>query len=647
MSSTINEIKYFLRDASQAIILKDFWIDKRSASALICMITLNLLKSCASIMAPVFLSYAVEDMTKDEIDEDRVIQYLFIWAGMLGGEQFLKALNGLVISFIQTRLSEELIGEQYLTKLHHMPLPALEQHLSSSETNLAINAARESSALLSKVIHEFFPLIFNVILTAIVLHVDTKLFKRPSLSPPSLSMFWLYSLYNLIACIGYSYALRHATLEIGGKAESFTQVFFENMNHISVIKLKCHEDSYLRNAKRLFFNMTNNIFSSDAKPAWYKLIVIKGAYLGVCIGMIQLITNGKPTKDNFDELVLILNYTFMFHNLTEGLGLNILATRKGIIYLQKIKAILDSPDETISTTANTFTYCPPGVPTIEFRNVSLTLNGNDVLKNINFKIYPGQSCAFVGKSGSGKSSIIKLICGFYIPTSGEILINGTRIDNIPINHLRCMITLASQYTKIFRADIAPNASCLKYNVFFGHMSSQQLYEYQHSGALTSNEDALFQQLQTDCILNMPEELKVPSGGEEQRVGLARGLDSKNIIILDEPTSALDSITEAEIIGNVNRFLSKRPPPDRGVLIMTGHRLRTIKGADIIFVLENNTISEMGNHLALNKIPNGFYNRYYKTQMRTPSFGFFDQNIQASDSDNEVAEGLNKQTRSEM
>jgi ABC-type multidrug transport system fused ATPase/permease subunit len=624
MPSIAEEIVEFSKDALAAVSFWEFWGNRSTNIAIPLTFILNLIRSGACISAPLILSLAVEEVTNESFDGKKVLNFLYIWAGLIGGEKFIQALNGLIISFIQIQLSEDLIGHQYLPKIHHMKIQDIEEHLKKSQSTLIINTAKESSGLLSKVIHEFYPLIFNIIFAAIVLHMDTEWFKRPKLSTGSLLLFWFYSGYNFLASIGYSYAQRHVSLQIEGRAETFTKVFKENMQYISEIKLRGHETSYLENARRLFFEFTSHIFSNDVKPAWYKLIAIKGVYWGVCMGMIKLVTDGNPTKENFDELVLMLNFTNMFHNATESLGLNFLHTQKAITYIKKIKEVMNSyHNEFISLHNNTYGYTPVETPIIEFRRVGLRSDTKLILTDINFSVFPGESCAFVGRSGSGKSSIIELICGVRQPTSGTILINGHDITIIPVNHLRSLIALISQYTNIFHEDVAVHTSILKYNVLFGHLSSNKLSTYQHGGDLTAQEKNLFDDINDRCLLgDIPDDVKSPSGGEKQRIGLAKGLRQKSIIILDEPTSALDAITEDQIIRNVNQNINQVAVAQRGVLLMTGHRLKTIKKADRILVLESGSIVETGTHAELMAIPESVYKLYYEAQRNTPSFCFF-------------------------
>ena len=286
-----------------------------------------------------------------------------------------------------------------------------------------------------------------------------------------------------------------------------------------------------------------------------KLVLIKGPLLAVCLGSIGLISNDNLSKNEFDELVLVLNYIMLFHGLTSDFALSILDTRKAISHLKRIKNIVQNntqyPSETISANnvMNPLRISPaPAAPVVEFRNVSLIIKNTTILSNISFKIMGSSSCALVGQSGSGKSSIIKLLCGFYKPTTGTVFINGTDINTISKNHLRELIAMVNQDTQLFYSDIKPSKQTLKYNVLFSQANSNRLDQLRHGAHLTAAEKGLFTTAKSNFFLNnTPDHISKPSGGEQQRVGIARALAMEpQVLLMDEPFGALDALTRAKL-----------------------------------------------------------------------------------------------------
>ncbi len=210
---------------------------------------------------------------------------------------------------------------------------------------------------------------------------------------------------------------------------------------------------------------------------------------------------------------------------------------------------------------------------IEFRNVSFryTQNGKDVLKNINFIIEAGQKVAFVGSSGSGKSTIVQLIERFYDVTEGQILIDDIDIKEYDLVWLRHNMSCVMQEPVLFQTGI-------KQNIQYGKLNASD--DEVIAAAIKAK---ILHKLQPDANINV-------SGGEKQRLALARAIiNQPKILLLDEFTSALNSNLEKEILSTLNEL-------NDGISTITiAHRLSTIENSDIIFVVEDGKVIESGNH----------------------------------------------------
>jgi len=220
---------------------------------------------------------------------------------------------------------------------------------------------------------------------------------------------------------------------------------------------------------------------------------------------------------------------------------------------------------------------------IEFENVTFAYPDGeaDVLKNVSFTAKAGETVAFIGSTGSGKSSLINLIPRFYDVTAGSIKVDGIDVRDYDLNALRSKIGFIPQKALLFSGSI-------KNNIRFGKKNANE-DEIKYSAKVAQAYDFIKRKPK-----KFDEELSEGganvSGGQKQRISIARiFLKNPPIIILDEATSALDNVTEREIQESLED-LSK----DRTSLIVA-HRLSTIKNADEIIVLTDRGIEERGTH----------------------------------------------------
>ncbi|XP_051122329.1 ABC transporter B family member 26, chloroplastic isoform X2 [Andrographis paniculata] len=224
-----------------------------------------------------------------------------------------------------------------------------------------------------------------------------------------------------------------------------------------------------------------------------------------------------------------------------------------------------------------------------------------VLQHFNFTVHPGEIVAFVGLSGSGKSTVVNLLLRLYEPTNGEILIDGYPMKGLNIKWLRERIGYVGQEPRLFRMDVYSN---IKYGC--PHDVSQQDVEWAAKQAFAhdfiSSLPNGYQTLVDDDLL---------SGGQKQRIAIARAiLRDPSILILDEATSALDAESEHNVKGVLRSV--RRDLDSKRTVFVIAHRLSTIQTADRIVVMDAGKIVEIGDHTELlNK--DGLYARLIKRQ----------------------------------
>ena len=241
---------------------------------------------------------------------------------------------------------------------------------------------------------------------------------------------------------------------------------------------------------------------------------------------------------------------------------------------------------------------------IVFEDVSFMYSDGkeDVLKNVSFRVQPGQAVALLGSTGSGKSSMVNLLPRFHEYTSGRILLDGVELKDYSRAYLRKQIGIVEQEPFLFSRSIREN---ITYGV--GREISQEEVERAAKAAAIH-----------DVILSFPdgyntlvgEKGVTLSGGQKQRVTIARTLlKNPRILILDDSTSSVDTETEAEIRGALNGLMESR------TTFIIAHRIQSVMIADLILVLDKGEVIQMGTHKELVSQMDGMYRKIYDIQTR--------------------------------
>ncbi len=240
---------------------------------------------------------------------------------------------------------------------------------------------------------------------------------------------------------------------------------------------------------------------------------------------------------------------------------------------------------------------------IEFKNVQFTYpeSGVEALKDISFKVQPGQTLAIVGKTGSGKSTIVQLLNRLYDNSSGEILIDNDPIQLINLNDLRNQTGCVPQDVFLFSDTIGNNISFGTFTK--DQKSNQKDIEWAARQAVVHE---TIKQFNKGYETVVGERGVTLSGGQKQRVSIARAiLKSPQILIFDDCLSAVDTETEEKILTNLKQIMANK------TTIIVSHRISSIKDADHIIMIENGKIIEEGKHDELIQLSGAYKNLYEK------------------------------------
>ncbi len=244
---------------------------------------------------------------------------------------------------------------------------------------------------------------------------------------------------------------------------------------------------------------------------------------------------------------------------------------------------------------------------IEFKDVYFKYSNttSEVLKNINFTIKSGEKIALVGRNGSGKSTIVKLLTRLYDPTSGSIYIQGSPYQEYNVSSLRNYFGTLFQDFQIFAVSVAENILMCEIDEKIN--DEKRVKEALNFVELEQKVDNLKFGVYTELTREFDNNGAIFSGGEYQKVAIARVFNKNSkVIILDEPSSALDPISEKELFDKMNELASDK------AVIFVSHRLSNIVNVDKILFLENGEIKECGTHSELMCI-NGLYAEMYRIQ----------------------------------
>ncbi len=372
----------------------------------------------------------------------------------------------------------------------------------------------------------------------------------------------------------------------------------EALSSIKIVKSYTREDYEKKRFhdkmnKHYDFSMRSVRLTSFLKPI-NEILSLGGMILVIGFAGYRMI-NGQMNMGDVTAFIVLLTLAY---KPVKGLGDTPNVIQRALASADNIFSVLDRQPE-LRPGFNGKIEIGKIKGEVIFEDVQFSYNGEDIiLRDLSFKVKPGETVALVGPSGAGKSTIINLILKFYLPNKGKILIDGINILDITIKSVRSQIGIVPQETILFSGTIFEN-------IRYGNLDATELEVINAAKAAYAH---IF-------IKNLPDGYQTEigergvklSGGERQRISIARAiLSNPRILVLDEATSSLDSESETLVQEATENLMRSRTS------FVIAHRLSTIQNVDKILVVNEGKIVQSGNHQDLIN-QEGLYKNLYQRQ----------------------------------
>ena len=434
----------------------------------------------------------------------------------------------------------------------------------------------------------------------------TRLFSSLSLICVLFYNSWQLAIVATIVLLGALFPLTRVRKRIKGLMDKTVFSGSRVMTHfnetyngnriISSYNLYDYQNSRFRNTLDEVFKLGMKMIQRTGviSPLMH-FIVSFGIALVIWLGSYLIVTH-QITAGSFVSFIAAL---IMLYNPIKSIGNSFNNVQMAFLAMERVFGALERVPE-IRNCENPKSLETPK-KSIEYEEVGFSyVKNKPVLKDVNLKINIGETIAFVGNSGGGKSTLVNLLPRFYDVTKGKIKIDGTDIKELDIDSLRDNIAIVFQDNFLFGGTIRDNIILGKENA-----TEEEIQKAVKNACLEEFISTLEKGLNTE----IGERGVLLSGGQKQRIAIARAfIKNAPIVILDEATSALDNKSEAIVQQAIENLMA-----DRTVFIIA-HRLSTVRNADKIVVVNYGKIVEIGSHEELINKKDGIYASLYHTQL---------------------------------
>jgi ATP-binding cassette subfamily B protein/subfamily B ATP-binding cassette protein MsbA len=541
---------------------------------------------CLEMVLPAATGRIIDSiLASNEVEEAKKITTLNLWCGAILAVLIVESLMAAFRMYWMTTLNAKIVfalRERLFERLVRLPLAKImDMKTGGIVSRLSNDVDNVTGLVQAAIISPGVAFIKVIIVLGILIYMNVKLaFAAAIMLPPLafVSFLWVQRgrpIYRSMA--------RDRTAVDGRVAESFGGIrvvrsFLRErkeeldyaVGHHTMIRKKIRADLY---------GITIDIGWSFFIPLVSLIVIWFGGFLYLS----EQVTIG--------EIVAFQMYSALLLHPVWRIVFSLSQTQRSLASMDRVFEVLgmdeDKPDLTDAQPA------PKVVETLSFNDICFEYKpGKPVLHNINLTVKGGQTIAFVGQSGAGKTTITDIIARFYDPTSGQLLLNGTDVRNIKLREYRDLFGIVEQEVFLFDGTISENISYGQRNASLEQIKEAAKRAHAHEFINTMTEG--YETLIGERGIKL-------SGGQRQRLSIARAiLADPAILILDEATSNLDTESEQYIQAGLRELFSGR------TTFVIAHRLSTITHADQIVVLHEGKVVEVGTHQSLMESQGAYY-----------------------------------------
>ena len=553
------------------------------------------------LLGPWILKYAIDDLYTG-VTRGKLVWY----AGVLVGVACVRGLFLFLMRRIIITASRDIeydIRNDFFARLSRQPLGYYQSRRTGDLMSRATNDLNAVRMMIGPAImYSATTVLVLIVAILLMLTIDARL-----------TLIALIPLPFVTIAVRYFGAAIHKRFEkIQAQLSEISAVVQEALSGVRVVRAyrqEAHERERFRRANEEY--LARNRVLIRLQGAFYPSMTLFlgfGSMLVLWLGSREVI-RGSITLGEFvafnGYLVMLAWPMIAFGWVTNILQRGLASWSRMLEVLQHEPAIDDD-----AVTAAGRAAALDGA--IEYRDLTFTYPGADrpVLEHVSLRIEPGQTVAFVGSTGSGKSTLINLLARLHEPPPGTVLIGGVDIREIPLERLRSAIGFVPQEPFLFSDTIGENVSFGRPNDagMTGPQTTGLAQDRVRAAAAVARLDKDVEAFPRGFETMVGERGITLSGGQKQRTALARAvLVDPRILILDDALSAVDTYTEEEILSRLRAVMRQRTS------ILVSHRISTVRDADQIFVLHQGRLAERGRHDAL-VAQNGLYAAMYRKQL---------------------------------
>ena len=541
------------------------------------------------LMPMVFIHRIVNTLILNETVDFSYVRENSIYAAAFAGLGLCIYLIGLVLSHIFAFEVEDTIIKTSVKKLIHKPLGYFDDKESGRIRNVIVSGASETHSFLAHQLPDMAMTIISPIVLLVFFFMFNWKLGLASMIPMIIGMILMSAMMTS--------ETKKMKDEYYAELSELSSQTVEYVRGIPVVKTFAQSVESFNKLYSLIIKIKDGVLkltmSYTNKMSWFETVSTSTAFFLVPVALLLIKCNGNLSNVVADSVIyFLIGPTFAVFIMRS-------ATITQFSYfaelaLNKIENILEFDDFMYGDKTSSDVG-------IEFKNVSFSYGGENVLDTISFKVNKGERVALVGSSGSGKTTVARLAARFYDTKSGEIFIGGINIKDFEKESLMKKIAFVFQNSKLFKMS-------LRENLLIGKPDATD--EEIDNALINSGSKEIIERLENGLDTVYGTKGTYFSGGEAQRLSIARAfLKDADIIILDEATAFADPENE-HLIQESFKKLSKNK-----TTLMIAHRLSTVIDADKILVIDKGKIIEEGKHADLINM-NGHYKKLWEEYQKS-------------------------------